>query len=190
MASDLTDDEAEAMLKVLSRHYHQPVMPINRYCKALRTWQTVLDDRVANLKAELFPGIHGSHKAPETVKAYEAYRKEVHGDGKRDTLSKRGDKIDQLIRYEQYAESVHRVFLDISKSNLLARLLYAGEKLRTKMCPKHKGHWSGIEWGPDNACPHKCQLTGWIQEEIDQGKPLPGVQAVVTVLTGIKKPDT
>jgi hypothetical protein len=54
------------------------------------------------------------------------------------------------------------------------------------MCPVHKGVWSGIEWS-NNPCPHKCQLTGWIQEEADQGKPLPGVQAVKLVPTGDDK---
>jgi hypothetical protein len=93
-------------------------------------------------------------------------------------------KLEELVSYEEAAYQVERVFLSIRKSNLLARLLYSGEKLRTTMCPEHKGKWSGIEWGPDGVCPHKCQLTGWIQEEDDQGKPLPGVQAVMMVPTG------
>ena len=98
-------------------------------------------------------------------------------------LNPRERALDSLIENEAYAANVASVFRDISKSNLLARILYGGEKIRETMCPVHKGRWSGIEWS-DNACPHKCQLTGWVQEDVDQGKPLPGVQAVRMVPTG------
>lgn len=58
-----------------------------------------------------------------------------------------------------YYQHLHRIELDIRKSNLLARLLYGGEKLRTRKCPEHQGHWRGI-----GTCPHGCQLTGWLPE--------------------------
>lgn len=52
------------------------------------------------------------------------------------------------------------------KSNLLWRLLYAGEKLRTRKCPEHDGHWSGCKPEP---CPHGCSfgsdVTGWLPNE-------------------------
>lgn len=40
MASDkpLPEEEAEKLLKRLSRHYGQPVMPVRKYCKAIWTW--------------------------------------------------------------------------------------------------------------------------------------------------------
>jgi hypothetical protein len=52
-----------------------------------------------------------------------------------------------------------------AKSNLLHRLLYLDEDLRTKKCPEHNGVWSGCDWPP---CPHGCSsgnnITGWIKE--------------------------
>lgn len=177
MTTPLTDEQANAMLAALSRHFRQPVMPVNRYCEALRTWQTALDDRARRLKEELFPGIGGDSKDPATVKAYEDYK----------AATKKGapevSGVSDLKRYEDMADQVGYVFLSISKSNLLARLLYNGEKLRETICPEHKGKWSGIEWS-ESRCPHGCQLTGWIQEADDKGKPLPGVQAVQLVPTG------
>lgn len=116
-ASDtLTPAEAEAMLKRLAKHYNEPVMPIGRYCNALRTW--------ADLLAEA--ALPGRTPKPE--------RKE-------------------------YVEFLPHILRDISKSNLLARLLYGGEKLRTLPCPLHKGKWSGIF-----ECEYGCDQTGWIPE--------------------------
>lgn len=34
----MTDAEAEAMLVELAKHYGQPVMPVKRYCDAIKTW--------------------------------------------------------------------------------------------------------------------------------------------------------
>lgn len=63
-----------------------------------------------------------------------------------------------------YADMLLRIETDISKSSLLARLLYDGEELRTRECPEHKGRWSGI--GP---CRHGCGMTGWIPNEWPDG---------------------
>ena len=58
------------------------------------------------------------------------------------------------------------LWIDIRKSCLLDRLIYAGEPLRTRRCPIHEGEWSGL-WR-DEPCPEGCsfgaQLTGWIAE--------------------------
>lgn len=56
----------------------------------------------------------------------------------------------------KYHEHIPKILVDIKKSNLLARLLFGGEKLRTEMCPTHKGHWSGTD------CEEGCQGTGWL----------------------------
>lgn len=64
----------------------------------------------------------------------------------------------------EYAEMVMRIMIDIDKSSLLGRLLYGKEKLRTKMCPEHKGHWNGQAMMMGN-CPHQCDGTGWLREE-------------------------
>jgi hypothetical protein len=100
-----------------------------------------------------------------------------------DKPSSREYRLMAFLDQEELSDRVARTFMAIEKSNLLARLLYSGEKLRIKMCPEHKGVWSGIEWH-DTKCPHGCQLTGWIPEPEDAGKVLPGVQAVVLVPTG------
>jgi hypothetical protein len=42
--------------------------------------------------------------------------------------------------------------------------------------------WSGIEWSPGESCKHGCQLTGWLPEPADAGKPLPGVGPQRTVV--------
>ena len=47
--------------------------------------------------------------------------------------------------------------LAASKSNLLGRLVYGEQDVRTEMCPTHKGHWSGLD---DGSC--KCGHTGWL----------------------------
>jgi hypothetical protein len=65
---------------------------------------------------------------------------------------------------ERMRDDIHRVSLHVTKSNLLARLLYDGEELRTEPCPIHKGRWSGCQWG-DGECPHcmsGSNVTGWI----------------------------
>lgn len=68
-----------------------------------------------------------------------------------------------------YFKVLNHLLIDIKKSNLLARLIYGGEKLRTKECPEHKGHWSGLSF-PGQECPHGCDrtngnYTGWLPEE-------------------------
>lgn len=54
--------------------------------------------------------------------------------------------------------------LAIRKSNLLYRLIYLGEPLRSEPCPEHKGHWSGCAYG-DGVCEHcmaGMDVTGWV----------------------------
>lgn len=65
----------------------------------------------------------------------------------------------------------HWLFIrrSISKSCLLDRLLYGGEKIRTKICPVHKGHWSGCI--PSDqitcGCDHGICITGWLKNADD-----------------------
>lgn len=112
--SRLTDDEAQAMLTRLSKHFHQPVMPAERFCEAFTTWFRCIQRNVAD---------GGSHGAG-------------------------------------YASALDAILLDIRKSSLLARLIYGGEKLRTRKCPEHKGVWSGID-----PCEHGCGETGWVPDD-------------------------
>ena len=59
--------------------------------------------------------------------------------------------------------------LAIAKSCLLDRLIYGGETLRRKMCPIHKGHWSGCDISGEATCgcTHDSCITGWLQNEDD-----------------------
>ncbi|HET7871217.1 MAG TPA: hypothetical protein VFL42_01820 [Terriglobales bacterium] len=41
---------------------------------------------------------------------------------------------------QPYFKQLPQIRMDIRKSNLLGRLLYAKEKFRTRTCPLHKGH--------------------------------------------------
>lgn len=51
-----------------------------------------------------------------------------------------------------------------TKSNLLFRLLYLGERPRTRKCPKHDGHWSG--WANTSCeCQSGLDVTGWLPNE-------------------------
>jgi hypothetical protein len=116
----MTDDEAEAMLKELSKHYRMPVLPVRRFCDALRTWGRAVQD--------------GKYREKDLVPA------------------------------------IDLVFLAIEKSNLLWRLLWAGEPLRSTPCPVHEGKWSGCVWPKDSKdvcpCMSGCNVTGWLPEQI------------------------
>lgn len=69
---------------------------------------------------------------------------------------------DQIQYAPQWLKQVNEIKLWIRKSNLLYRLLYVREPLRTEKCPEHKGIWSGIAFEPEQACIHGCHLTGWL----------------------------
>lgn len=61
------------------------------------------------------------------------------------------------------------VFLQIQKSNLLWRTIYAGEPVRERPCLVHQGRWSGCigdeETKCKNACLHGNNVTGWLPNE-------------------------
>lgn len=111
----MNDHEANEMLRRLSEHFHQPVMPVSRYCDALETWMR----QVVALNRD-----------PQTPEWSHGHR---------------------------YFTILSNIATDIRKSNLLWRLIYAGEPLRTEPCPKHQGRWSGIL-----PCEHGCDSTGWL----------------------------
>jgi hypothetical protein len=76
--------------------------------------------------------------------------------------TERSRKFSDLLDFEEAEYRIERTFLAIQKSNLLARMFFAGEKPRENICPVHKGRWSGIM----GDCPHGCQLTGWIPDGV------------------------
>lgn len=65
-----------------------------------------------------------------------------------------------------YAPLMGRIWTDVKKSSLLARLLYGGEKLRTRECPVHNGKWSGL-----GDCELGCDCTGWIPDPKTESAP-------------------
>lgn len=85
--------------------------------------------------------------------------------------------------YKAISDALFTLTIPIYKSNLLARLIYGGEKLRTKPCPEHKGRWSGCEYGPiPCGCGAGMNVTGWLAESPEAehnhvGGPIPVVVA-------------
>ena len=82
------------------------------------------------------------------------------------------ERIDSLCSsLSEWGESqaddrlVSRLATDISKSCLLLRLIYAGETLRTRPCPTHRGRWSGCTPTPcATGCSFGDNVTGWLPE--------------------------
>lgn len=149
----LSAEEAERLLVRLQGYFKQPVQPVGRYCQSLRTWQEKMHERASLERARLYPGIDGDPKDPATIEAlnkYSADKKE------KSSLHSRGG---DLWGYEEVCRRIDYVFLQISKSNLLWRLIYNGEEPRITMCPEHQGHWSGCSWEPP---PCGCDLIGWL----------------------------
>ena len=72
------------------------------------------------------------------------------------------------LQGREYFKSLNQIRIDIRKSNLLGRLLYAKEQFRTRLCPLHGGHWSG-EAMFFKKCPHLCDGTGWLREREEDG---------------------
>ena len=152
-------EEAEKLLKVLSDHYGEPVMPVRRYCDALRTWGTALSDRARRSRDAIFVGL--SRDEIVTKRGDLARRSMMTG-----KKTSEDHAYDELKSQEKIAEAAYEVFRQITKSNLLARLIYGGQALRTTPCPTHKGRWSGCMWPKDSkdvcACMVGSNVTGWL----------------------------
>jgi hypothetical protein len=112
----LTDEEAKVLLERLRRHFREPVLPVSKYCEALRTW------------------------AGAAAQGY--------------------DHENRIVSASP--GEIQDVFLAIRKSNLLWRLIYLGEPLRTIKCPTHEGRWSGCDGFNRCACSSGHDITGWL----------------------------
>jgi hypothetical protein len=66
-----------------------------------------------------------------------------------------GEAAEALREYGQF------IIAFASKSSLLGRLLYGGEDVRKRRCPIHNGQWVGV-----SCCPHGCDETGWLPNEL------------------------
>jgi hypothetical protein len=123
----VTDDEANVLLKALSDHFKEPVMPVTRYCDALRTWMTCIE-KLNNEPADEFKT--------------------------------------RWCQGSAYHMHLGHISTDIQKSNLLARLIYEGEKFRTERCPIHNGHLDmGVMFNATAPCPHGCDFVGWYHKK-------------------------
>ena len=78
------------------------------------------------------------------------------------------------------ASGDHLPLTAIRKSNLLFRMLFLGEPLRTTPCPTHKGKWSGCKELGTCDCQCGWDVTGWLpneprteQQEIDAMREAP-----------------
>jgi hypothetical protein len=64
---------------------------------------------------------------------------------------------------EDFIGTASIIRLNIEKSNLLERLIYWQEPVRTVPCPEHKGRQhTAVLCGINPPCPHGCQGTGWL----------------------------
>ncbi len=48
----VNDQEAAEMLELLTKHFHEPVLPISKYCKALETWASLMQGKMYQGKSE------------------------------------------------------------------------------------------------------------------------------------------
>lgn len=149
----MTEEEAQEMIRKLEQHYAEPVMPVSFYCDAFRTYAGCLRDKIKRLK-----------DGPGTTNESD------------NSIYNRNREAKRLS--ERYVE-LTSIMINISKSNLLARLIYGKEPVRTEMCPKHKGNWSGLAEMVN--CKHGCDGTGWLPAEGHHADPtsLPGPRFVV-----------
>jgi hypothetical protein len=87
------------------------------------------------------------------------------------------DSPDKTAERREFAEHWRVVEIAIHKSNLLERLIYHHEPLRTEMCPVHKGRWSGCVW--ENlpcGCQSGANVTGWLPSQLADGNATPPLQ--------------
>lgn len=120
--------------------------------------QKVVSDEAAHLRARL-EEIEGEpvRAVSEYCNAFRAWR---------DAIAQRVEREpedSENQRWTDYLEALDELHLPIVKSNLLARLIYGGEELRTEPCPEHKGHWSGCVWEDlPCGCVVGANVTGWL----------------------------
>jgi len=185
------------MLAALSRYYGKPVMPVDRYCSALETWAEALASRTHRLMESLYPGIYDRVREPFSLEAdlrslqawklHDAEKRVERDDGL--PRSPRDQQLLELRSQEHQLGQIHYVFTQIHKSNLLHRLLYQGQRLRSRPCPEHKGTWSGCHW---EALPCGCQdganVTGWLPN--DRDVPEPAEPEPVTIRAPAAAPKT
>lgn len=127
----------------------------DQYLAAFVTWAGVMEDR--DIQPHLSPFLDALQSDPN-IQAMEGEH-----------------EISAFCAHAEKLEAHRPLWIVIPKSNLLARLLYGGEKLRTTPCPVHCGTWSGVPFpaawfkadlsGNPYYC--GCQGTGWLPEGVE-----------------------
>jgi hypothetical protein len=149
-------DDVRLARSVMERHYREPVQPVTRYCERLLQYAAALDVAIQRHPPEPNEGPHDPTCGPF---------------GSVETAVMVRDALRELGHWAP-------------KSNVLGRLLYGDEPLRTRECPEHEGRWSGCHM---EACPHGCDdgsnWTGWLRHDApDPADPLNQ--------PGLSQPDT
>jgi hypothetical protein len=194
--AELTEEQAQEMLKQLAEHYGEPVRPVNEYCNAIRNWMSAIeqgcygaipDSGNSQFQTWVIRLVVEEGRSPWTTeKVNEDYIVRRHSHlpeadvraAVKDLVS-RGELVQRdgaLVRGGThqglaYVHMLRTITIDISKSALLGRLIYAGEKFRQKPCPDHKGALNMHEWIGHSStpqCRYYCGGTGWLPEPGDK----------------------
>jgi hypothetical protein len=131
----LSEETVKELEDILMRHYGEAVHPVSRYCKKLREYSQAIN-ALADTNEELPEGEYRS---------YGVFHNEEE--------------------LQLAARGLGTALFWAHKSNLLWRLLYNNETLRTRECPEHKGHWCGCQWPAPECCSVGHDVTGWVPHE-------------------------
>lgn len=166
----LHDDIRKRYEDELAKHYGEPVRPVSQYCEAFRQWAAAWTIKAAELRKTMCEHCDGTGK----VSKYDQGWKSLAHSDKLAAKTERclycletpGRRYD-YAEAKRIAEAASVLQIPIAKSNLLHRLIYIGEPLRTKKCPEHQGRWSGCDWNFDEdkpvcECTSGLNITGWL----------------------------
>lgn len=125
----------------------EPTLPLKDFCKALQTWQQLYKSDFQFERA-VHPGLIDIIEYPNGAKAIKVAPSEL----------------------------ISWVFLQITKSCLLDRMIYGKEQPSQTPCPVHKGKWSGIHfiwpgsvWHNIDGTTRPATPDKMVQEWYDQG---------------------
>lgn len=88
---------------------------------------------------------------------FELMKKQIKAD-----INNSETSADRIKGLQSDLDALDRTFLYVTKSSLLARMIYNGEELRTTPCFLHNGRWSGCLLPSD--CP--CCGEGWYRNGV------------------------
>lgn len=154
----LSDEVVKDYLEELARHFGEPIRPVSEYCDAFREWGRAIGEKIQRDKEKLggYPTFTEEHD-------------KLSYDEKPDYYWIVKQLEQDVANWSKVSDGLSYATIPIMKSNYLWRLIYGDGQKRTKMCPEHKGRWSGYGWvDKDAACKYGCQhgydITGWLPE--------------------------